>query len=118
MSSPSILISPVDPADVDGVVHPVEAAQEGGLAAARRTDEGGHGLVSMSTPHVLDGVGVAVDTPAHCALILVEIFLVQLDLHVVHRLASTAFPSGQESRSVCSGGRNWVTSGARSGGAG
>jgi hypothetical protein len=30
------------PADLDGVVHPVDAAQEGRLAAAGRADEGGH----------------------------------------------------------------------------
>ena len=32
----------LDPAAVDGVVHPVEAAQEGRLAAARRADQRGH----------------------------------------------------------------------------
>jgi hypothetical protein len=45
MSSPSSVMSPVTLADVDGVVHPVQAAQEGRLAAARRADEGGDGLV-------------------------------------------------------------------------
>ena len=45
MSSPSSVILPSTRHDGDGVVHPVQAAQEGGLAAARRADEGGHRLV-------------------------------------------------------------------------
>ena len=50
----------------DGVVHPVQAAQEGGLAAARVADEGCHRAVADVHGHVLEGVGrpvVDVDAP-------------------------------------------------------
>ncbi|SIQ65962.1 hypothetical protein SAMN05421641_11177 [Paracoccus thiocyanatus] len=50
----------LDPADVDGVVHAVQAAQEGRLAAARGADEGGDGLVQQVDIHVLDRVLVAI----------------------------------------------------------
>lgn len=59
MFSPSMAISP-SAADVDGVIHAVQATQERRLAAARRTDEGGHGTGADVDVHVLDGVLFAV----------------------------------------------------------
>ena len=45
MSVPSMRIAAFDARAGDGVVHAVEAAQQGGLAAAGRADEGGDGVV-------------------------------------------------------------------------
>src|SRR6056297_1255453 len=50
----------LDAADVDRVIHPVDAAQEGGLATSRRADEGRHGVVLDLDRHVLDRVVVTV----------------------------------------------------------
>jgi hypothetical protein len=43
-----------DPGRRDGVVHPVERAQESGLAAARRADERRHGPVRNAAGEHLD----------------------------------------------------------------
>ncbi len=51
----------LDPGDLDEVVHPVEAAQHGGLAAPRRADEGGDLLLADLQRHV-----------AHCPELAVE----------------------------------------------
>jgi hypothetical protein len=56
-----------DPADVDGVVHAVQAAQKGRFAAARGADHGDHLVAPMSRETSIDGVLVAVvdiDVPA------------------------------------------------------
>jgi ABC-type amino acid transport system permease subunit len=50
-----------DPAAGDRVVHPVERAQESGLAAARRADQGGDGLVRDVQRDVVQGLFVAVE---------------------------------------------------------
>jgi len=46
---------------LDGVVHPVDAAQEGRLATARRTDEGGDGLVGDIQADAVQGLLLAVE---------------------------------------------------------
>ena len=61
MSSPSSVISPSTRARGDGVVHPVERAQEGRLAAARRADEGGHLVLVDVDRHVVDRLLRAVE---------------------------------------------------------
>ena len=50
----------LDPDVLDQVVHPVEAAQQGGLAAPGRADEGGDGLLPDGQRHVAEGLEIAV----------------------------------------------------------
>jgi hypothetical protein len=51
---------PGDTSAGDGVVHPVQTAQEGGFPAARRPDEGGHGAVKDVDIDILQRVVLAV----------------------------------------------------------
>ena len=50
----------LDPANVDRVVHPVQTAQEGRLAATRGPDEGSHRFVEDIYVDILDGMVVAI----------------------------------------------------------
>ena len=61
MSSPSSSIRPRHARRGDGVVHPVEAAQERRLAAARRADEGGDEVVVDLDRDVLERLLVAIE---------------------------------------------------------